>query len=111
LIVAYQQIATRLHAANLSFFGATITPFGTPKTSNYTQPYSNEERERTRQRINTFIKESDIFDAVLDFDRVVRDPAAPSQLKARYDSGDHLHPNEAGYQAIAEYFPLEIFDT
>jgi lysophospholipase L1-like esterase len=110
LIVAYQQIATRLHAANLRFFGATITPFATPKTSNYTQSYSNEERERTRQRINTFIRESDIFDAVLDFDRVLRDPAAPSQLQARYDSGDHLHPNEAGYQAIAEYFPLEIFD-
>lgn len=109
LIVAYRQIATRVHAAGLPFFGATITPFGTPSTSNYTQPYSNPEREKTRQRINSFIRESGVFDAVLDFDRVVRDPEAPSQLLAQYDSGDHLHPNEAGYHALADYFPLIFF--
>lgn len=109
LIVAYQQIASRVHAAGLPLFGATITPFGTSPSSNYTQPYTNAERERTRQRINTFIRESGVFDAVLDFDSVLRDPDAPSQLLARYDSGDHLHPNVAGYQALANYFPLSVF--
>lgn len=109
LIVAYQQVATRVHTAGLPFFGATITPFGTPPSSNYTQPYSNAEREKTRQRINAFIRVSDVFDAVLDFDRVLRDPNAPSQLLARYDSGDHLHPNVVGYQALADYFSLSLF--
>lgn len=108
LIVAYQQIATRVHAAGLPFFGATIAPFGSSPTSNYTQPYSNPEREKTGLRINSFIREGEVFDAVLDFDTVLRDPEAPSQLLPEYDCGDHLHPNEAGYQALADYFPLEF---
>ncbi|KAJ5086168.1 hypothetical protein N7532_010939 [Penicillium argentinense] len=109
LLVAYQQIATRVQAAGIPFFGATITPFGTSPDSNYTQPYSNVEREKTRQRVNTFIRHSGVFDAVLDFDRVVRDPQAPSQLLSQFDSGDHLHLNAAGCQAIANDFPLGIF--
>lgn len=109
LMVAYQQVATRLHAAGLPLFGATITPFGSPSSSNYTQPYSSPARENTRQRVNKFIRTSGIFDAVLDFDQVLRDPSEPSQLLADYDSGDHLHPNEAGYQALADCFPLGLF--
>ncbi|KAJ5245815.1 hypothetical protein N7468_000798 [Penicillium chermesinum] len=110
LMVAYQQIATRVHAAGLPLYGATITPFGTPSSSNYTQPYSSLEREKTRQRVNTFIRTSGVFDAVIDFDQAVRDPAEPSHLLAIYDSGDHLHPNEAGYHALADYFPLDVFN-
>jgi lysophospholipase L1-like esterase len=109
LLGAYQQIATRIHAVGIPVFGATITPFGSASTSDYVQPYSDPEREKTRTRINTFIRESGIFDAVLDFDRVLRDPRAPSQLLEKYDSGDHLHPNVAGYQALADYVPLDIF--
>ncbi|CAG7921083.1 unnamed protein product [Penicillium olsonii] len=108
LIAAYRQIATRIHAVGIPVFGATITPFGSSSTSDYIQPYSSPVREKTRQRINTFIRKSGIFDAVLDFDRVLRDPLAPGQLLEKYDSGDHLHPNVAGYQALADYFPLEI---
>lgn len=108
LIAAYQQVATRVHALGIPLFGATITPFGSSPTSDYIQPYSSAAREKTRQRINAFIRESRIFDAVLDFDRVLGDPLAPSQLLKDYDSGDHLHPNVAGYQALADYFPLEI---
>lgn len=109
LAAAYKQIVTRIHALDIPVFGATITPFGSPSTSDYVQPYSDPVREKTRQRINTFIRESGLFDAVLDFDRVLRDPHAPSQLLEKYDSGDHLHPNVAGYQALADYFPLDLF--
>ncbi|KAJ5502807.1 Extracellular GDSL-like lipase/acylhydrolase [Penicillium fimorum] len=110
LVAAYQQIATRVHALGIPIFGATITPFGSSPSSDYVQPYSSTVRERTRQRINKFIRESGVFDAVLDFDRALRDPHAQSQLLEKYDSGDHLHPNVAGYQALADYFPLGIFE-
>ncbi|OQE41793.1 hypothetical protein PENCOP_c004G05342 [Penicillium coprophilum] len=110
LIAAYKQIATRVHALGIPIFGATITPFGSSPSSDYVQPYSNTVRERTRQRVNKFIRESGVFDAVLDFDRVVRDPHAPTQLLEKYDSGDHLHPNVAGYQALADQFPLAVFE-
>lgn len=109
LVAAYKQIAARVHALGIPVFGATITPFGSSATSDYVQTYSSTERERTRQRINEFIRQSGVFDAVLDFDRVLRDPDAPSQLLEEYDSGDHLHPNVAGYQALADYFPLGVF--
>ncbi|KAJ5769756.1 uncharacterized protein N7511_001807 [Penicillium nucicola] len=109
LLAAYKQIAKRIHAQGIPVFGATITPFGSPSSSDYVQPYSDPVREQTRQRINTFIRESGVFDAVVDFDQVLRDPQATSQLLAKYDSGDHLHPNVAGYQALADFFPLDIF--
>ncbi|KAF4161891.1 hypothetical protein CNMCM6936_002905 [Aspergillus lentulus] len=110
LLVAFRQIATRVHAAGIPIFGATITPFGTPVGSNYTQPYSSDEREKTRQRVNEFIRSSGVFDAVLDFDKTLRDPRAPGVLAAEFDSGDHLHPNVRGYQALADHFPLEVFE-
>ncbi|KAB8264183.1 SGNH hydrolase-type esterase domain-containing protein [Aspergillus pseudonomiae] len=110
LIVAYQQIVTRFHAVGIPVFGATITPFGAPGNASDVQPYSNPIREDTRQRINEWIRTSGVFDAVLDFDQVLRDPEAPAQLADEYDSGDYLHPNVAGYQALADYFPLELFE-
>lgn len=109
LISAFKQIVVRIHAAGIPVFGATITPFGTPAGSNVTQAYSSPEREKTRQRVNQWIRGSNVFDAVLDFDHVLRDPKEPSQLAPQYDLGDHLHPNVKGYHALVEYFPLEIF--
>lgn len=108
LIMAFQQIALRVQAAGIVFGGATITPFGTPTNSNYTQPYSDTEREKTRQRINHFIRNSGVFKFVLDFDRVLHDSQDQSVLLGKFDSGDHLHPNEAGYQAIADYLPIDF---
>ncbi|PPQ98583.1 hypothetical protein CVT26_013765 [Gymnopilus dilepis] len=108
LIQAYKQIVARVHTFGIPIFAATITPFSAP--ANVTiQPYSNPEREKTRQRINTFIKTSGLFDAVIDFDAIVRDPKIPSQLNPNFNSGDFLHPNDAGYSAIAKAFPLSIF--
>ncbi|KKA18560.1 Lysophospholipase L1-like esterase [Rasamsonia emersonii CBS 393.64] len=85
LIAGYIQIAERIHAQGIPFFAATITPFGTPAGSNSSvQPYSNPVREQTRQRINTWIRTSGVFDAVIDFDRIVRDPNDPSVLAPEY---------------------------
>jgi len=108
LTQAYQQMVTRIHAFGIPVFGATITPFSAP--SNFTgQPYSNPEREKTRQKINKFIRESGTFDAVVDFDKMLADPAVPSQLQKDYDSGDYLHPNVKGYQRLADLFPVSLF--
>ncbi|KAJ5258391.1 hypothetical protein N7524_009947 [Penicillium chrysogenum] len=76
LVAAYKQIATRVHALGIPLFGATITPFGSSASSDYVQPYSSPEREKTRQQINKFIRQSGVFDAVLDFDRALGGSAA-----------------------------------
>ncbi|GAQ45539.1 hypothetical protein AtubIFM56815_011378 [Aspergillus tubingensis] len=112
IIMSYKQIVTRLHAAGIKVIGATITPFGTPANSSVVQPYSDPERERTRQRVNGWIRESGVFDGVVDFDRAVRrdDGAGRDLLKAEFDSGDHLHLNPRGYEAMAGAFPVELLD-
>jgi len=106
LIEAFEQIATRVHALGIPMFAATITPFC---GNSSIQPYSDLEREKTRQRVNTWIRSSGTFDAVIDFDAILRDPKNASQLNPLYNSGDYLHPNVAGYQLLADQFPLDIF--
>lgn len=108
LIAAYDQIITRLHAARLPVFGATITPFsgGSPGL----QPYSDPERERTRQCVNAWIRDSGRFDAVIDFDALVRNASRPDQLDDKYNSGDYLHLNPAGYEAMSGAVDLALFD-
>lgn len=110
LIAAYTQIAGRIRAQGIPIFIATITPFSNPSVSNVTNPYSHPVREQTRQRINDWIRTSGMFDTVLDFDKLLRDVNEPSILASQYDSGDHLHPNVVAFHAIANAFPLEIFD-
>jgi lysophospholipase L1-like esterase len=108
LVAAYQQIVTLIHAHGIPVFGATITPFSAP--SNFTgQPYSDPLREETRQRVNKFIRESGTFDEVVDFDKLLADPKIPSQLNPLYNGGDYLHPSVAGYQYLADQFPVKIF--
>jgi lysophospholipase L1-like esterase len=109
LISAYQQIATRIHTFGIPIFAATITPFSTPGYNNTIQPYSDPTREKTRQRVNEWIRRSGVFDEVIDFDRWLADPKNPSQLDPKYNGGDYLHPNGTGYQRIADLFPLGIF--
>ncbi|KIO27998.1 hypothetical protein M407DRAFT_14808 [Tulasnella calospora MUT 4182] len=106
VIQAFKQIAARVHALGIPIFAATITPFSGNSTI---QPYSNPQREVTRSRVNNWIRTSGVFDAVVDFDKILRDPSNPTQLNPAYDSGDFLHPNPAGYQAIADAFPLSLF--
>lgn len=102
LIAAYQQLALRAHAAGLKIIGGTLLPF---KGSFY---YS-EERERVRREVNDWIRSGGGFDAVIDFDQAVRNPADPGSLAAAYDSGDHLHPSDAGYVAMANAIDLRPF--
>ena len=91
-------------------FAATITPFNAPADEASIQPYTSPVREATRQRINTWIRESGKFDAVFDFDAVVRNQSVPAQLADAFNSGDFLHPNVAGYTAIANSIDLSVFE-
>lgn len=104
LIAAYEQMITRLHGAGIPVFGATITPMCGPD-----QPYSDPVREAQRRRVNRWIRSSGRFDAVIDFDRVVRDPKNTTMLHPDYDTGDHLHLNPAGFKAMADAIDLGLF--
>ena len=108
LILAYKQIVARAHAFGFPVFASPVSPFGSPDPN--WEGYSNPNRERTRQRVNEWIRTSGVFDAVVDFDAVVRDPSTPSRLKSEYNCGDYLHPNVAAFQAMAKSFPLELFE-
>ena len=70
--------------------------------------YYNADKEKKRQAVNKWIRESGEFDAVIDFDAVVRNPDRPTYIQAQYDAGDHLHPNDAGYKAMAESIDLKV---
>lgn len=103
LIAAYSQIVSRAHEHGVRVIGATITPF------KGTDGYSVE-KEKVRETVNDWIRTSKAFDGVVDFDRAVRDPDHPKRLKKDYDSGDHLHPNPAGYRHMGEVIDLRLFD-
>jgi lysophospholipase L1-like esterase len=105
LIAAYQQIIERAHAHGLRVFGATITPYG---GSGYYHPGPLSDADR--QAVNKWIRTPRNFDAVIDFDAVVRDPQNPDRLLPAYDSGDHLHPSPAGYKAMGDAVPLALFE-
>ncbi len=102
LIAAYKQIVDQAHARNIRVYGATLTPFG---RSFYDRPG----HEAAREVVNNWIRTSNKFDAVIDFDAAMRDPQNPSQLLPAADSGDHLHPNEAGYKIMADAIDLNLF--
>ncbi|WP_082439701.1 MULTISPECIES: SGNH/GDSL hydrolase family protein [unclassified Massilia] len=102
LIAGYRQVIARAHEKGIAVYGATLTPF---EGAGYYSP----EKEVVRQAVNNWIRSSDEFDAVIDFDRVTRDPAHPTRFLPAYDSGDHLHPNDLGYQAMGNAVPLELF--
>ena len=99
LIAGYRQMIARAHAAGLKIRLATILPF---KDANYW----SEQGEATRQAVNTWIRANTEADGLIDFDAVMRDPAQPLKLAAAYDSGDHLHPNDAGFRAMADAIDL-----
>src|SRR5690606_35783907 len=91
LIWAYQQVIDRAHARGVKVAGATLTPY---EGAGYFSP----EGEAIRQAVNQWIRTSGAFDAVIDFEAATRDPAQPGRFLPAYDPGDHLHPNDAGYQ-------------
>ncbi|MFC5462087.1 SGNH/GDSL hydrolase family protein [Massilia niabensis] len=102
LIAGYRQVIARAHAKGIAIFGATLTPF---EGAGYYSP----QKELVRQAVNNWIRSSDEFDGVIDFDLATRDPARPSRFLPAYDSGDHLHPSDLGYQAMGNAVPLTLF--
>ena len=102
LIWGYRQLIARAHARGLKIYGATLLPC---EDSGRWTP----EVETKRQALNDWIRTSGAYDGVIDFDAAVRDPSAPSKLLPEYDSSDHLHPSDAGYQAMGDAVPLEFF--
>ena len=100
LIAGDEQIIAQVHAAGLKIFGGTLTPFGGSNAGyggNYGTPYG----EAQREALNSWIRTSGAFDGVIDFAKAVQDPADPQRMLPAYDSGDHLHPSDAGYRVMA----------
>lgn len=97
LIRGYQRLIAQAHQRGIKIYGATLTPASLPP-----------EREKIRLAVNESIRSSRAFDGVIDFDRALRDPARPDALQRRYDSGDHIHPSDAGYAAMAEAVPIDV---
>lgn len=100
IIEGLRQLATQARQLGLKVIGCTIMPF-----EGFTAWTPG--KENTRQAVNAYIRDSKLFDEILDFDAVMRDPAAPTKLKTAWDSGDHIHPNDAGYAAMAGAVPLD----
>jgi lysophospholipase L1-like esterase len=102
LIAAYRQLIERAHQHGIKVIGGTLAPFKGAM-------YYSETGDQTRQAVNEWIRSAGEFDAVVDFDRALRDPKEPDRLAAAYDSGDHLHPSDAGYIAMSKAFNLNMF--
>jgi len=106
IISALKQAALQIRAQGLIAVGCTLMPFeGYTVITGYFSP----EKDAIRQAVNAYLRGTHDFHKVIDFDQVVRDPAAPTHLRADLDSGDHLHPNDAGLKAMGEAVDLGPF--
>lgn len=105
VIEGLKELAARARSRGIAVWGATLTPYGGAD-----QPLRhNPSAEAKRQEVNTWIRSSRSFDRVIDFDAAVRDPGQPARILPAYDSGDHVHPNDSGYRALAAAVPLHFF--
>jgi lysophospholipase L1-like esterase len=103
----YQQLIALARSHNVRIVGATLPPFegalrGTPFEGHFSP-----EKDKVRSAVNQWIRTAGAFDAVVDFDSLLRDPSRPSTILPAFDSGDHLHPGDAGYKAMADAIKLE----
>jgi lysophospholipase L1-like esterase len=101
VIAGYQQIIAWAHSRGLKIFGATLLPYQGAS-------YYSAAGEQKREAVNAWIRTSGAFDGVIDFDKVMRDPGDPLIINPAYDSGDHLHPGDAGYQVMAGSINLRM---
>lgn len=108
IIAGYRQLIDRAHARGMRILGATLTPFEDTFRGNPLFGYYDEAKEAKRQAVNAWIRTGGAFDGVIDFDAVARDPANPKHIRAEFDSGDHLHPQDTGYEAMAESVDLGL---
>jgi lysophospholipase L1-like esterase len=106
IIAGMKQIIARVHERGAKIYGATLTPYEGTTFHGYYQPAG----EVKREAVNAWIRNSGSFDAVIDFDAAVRDPDHPTRIRADYDVGDHLHPNDAGYRAMGDAVDLKLFE-
>jgi lysophospholipase L1-like esterase len=102
LIAAHKQLIQRAHTRGIVIFGATLTPFEGAM-------YFTQVGEAKRQALNQWIRTSRAYDGVIDFDEATRDPSHPARFLPQYESGDHLHPSDAGYKAMADAIDLALF--
>ncbi len=102
LIFGFSQMIQRAHDHGIKVIGATLTPYEGAG-------YFSAAGEREREEVNQWIRASGTFDEVVDFDKILRDPAHPLRLLPAFDHGDHLHPNDAGYKVMADSIPLKWF--
>jgi lysophospholipase L1-like esterase len=105
IIGAYRQLIARAHVRGIKLIGSTLTPCEGVDIPGY----HSDAKEAVRQAVNKWIRNSGAFDGVIDFDAVLRDQDHPSRLLTRFASEDHLHPNDAGYQAMADEINLALF--
>ena len=102
LIGAINQLIERAHTHGIKVIGCTLTPY-------VGASYSSENGEAVRMALNTWIRTSGAFDAVVDFDKATQDTENPKTFRAGFNNTDHLHPNDAGYKAMADSIDLSIF--
>ena len=104
VIAGHKQIIERAHAQGLKVIGATITPIEDTTFAGYYTPAN----EAARQAVNQWIRTSKAYDAVIDFDALLRDPGRPTRLQQPLASSDYIHPNDAGYRAMANAISLSL---
>jgi len=111
MISGYRQLIARGHEKGVRIIGSTNPPFEDAFLTKPAVTFYTPEKEAVRQKVNAWIRTSGEFDGIIDFDEVVRDPNHPTRLLPAYDSGDHLHPNNAGYAASGKAIPLNLFNV
>ncbi|MES2940604.1 MAG: SGNH/GDSL hydrolase family protein [Pseudomonadota bacterium] len=102
----FRQLVEQAHLRGVRVIGATVPPFEDALQGTPLEGHSSPAKDAARQAVNDWIRGAGVFDAVVDFDLLLRDPRRPSRLRAAYDSGDHLHPGDAGYRAMADAIDL-----
>jgi lysophospholipase L1-like esterase len=107
MIAGLKQMALRAHARGIKIFGCTLTPF---ENETFLVGAWTPAREAVRQAVNAWIRDGSAFDAVIDFDKGVRDPEHPTGMLPIYDCGDHLHPSDAGYNRMGDVIDLALFE-
>jgi lysophospholipase L1-like esterase len=103
LIAAYSQVVDRAHERGIRVIGATLLPFEGAR-------YYSAEKDKIRVTLNHWIRTSNRFDGVIDFDAAMRSADSPGKLKPQFDAGDHLHPNYVGHRAMADAINLKLFE-
>jgi len=109
IIAGYRQLIERARLRSIKVIGAPLTPFENALAGGPNQGYFTPEKEAKRQAVNQWIRMGGAYDGLIDFESVLADPNHPAALAPAYDSGDHLHPNDAGYKAMGESIDLKLF--